>query len=126
MPSIFPASFALVRCELSYALPVMARRRIGVERGPVLLLTLGMLTIAAGVLRFVHLGHFSWLQALYCVLSIPAALILLMLADYTLHHARIVFLMVLAIFVLLGIASPSFCIGLGVGLTGVVLAQFRR
>jgi cell division protein FtsW (lipid II flippase) len=96
------------------------------ERGPALLLILGLATIAAGAVRYVHLGHFSWPQAVYCLVSIPAALLLLMLADYTLHHARIVFLMVLAIFVLLGIASPSFCVGLGVGLTGMVLTQFRR
>jgi hypothetical protein len=96
------------------------------ERGPALLLMLGVATIAAGAVRFVHLGHFSWTQVVYCLLSIPAALLLLMLADYTLHHARIAFLMVLAILVLLGIASPSFCVGLGAGLTGVVLTQLRR
>lgn len=96
------------------------------EKGPILLLTLGVAAIAAGVVRFVHLGHFSWTQAAYCLLSIPAALVLLLLADYTLHHARLVFLMVLAIFVLLGIASPSFCVGLGIALSGVVLTQFRR
>lgn len=96
------------------------------ERGPVLLLILGTVTTTAGIVRFIHLGHFSWPQAVYCLLSIPAALILLMLADYTLHHARIVFVMVLAIFVLLGVASPSFCVGLGIGISGIVFTQFRR
>jgi hypothetical protein len=96
------------------------------ERGPALLLMLGVATIAAGVVRFFHVGHFSWTQAGYCLLSIPAALLLLMLADYTLHHARIAFLMVLAILVLLGLTSPSFCVGLGAGLTGMVLTQLRR
>jgi hypothetical protein len=87
---------------------------------------LGLATIAAGVVRFFHVGHFSWTQVVYCLLSIPAALVLLMLADYTLHHARIAFLIVLAILVLLGMTSPSFCVGLGAGLTGMVLTQFRR
>jgi hypothetical protein len=33
---------------------------------------------------------------------------------------------VLIILVLLGIVSPSFCVGVGAGLSGVVLMQLRR
>jgi hypothetical protein len=96
------------------------------ERGPILLLVLGLVTIAAGVLRFIHLGHFTLVNAGYCVLAIPAALLLLLVSDYTLHHARIVFVMVLAMLALLAIASPSFCVGLGAALAGIVLTQWRR
>lgn len=96
------------------------------ERGPILLLILGLVTLAAGAVRFLHLGQFSLIQGVYCLLSVPAALVLLLIADYTLHHARIVFVMVLAILALLAIASPSFCAGLGVALVGIVLTQWRR
>jgi hypothetical protein len=96
------------------------------ERGPILLLVLGLATIAAAAVRFIHLGHFTLVQAAYCLLSIPAALVLLLIADYTLHHARIVFVMVLAMLALLAIASPSFCAGLGAALVGIVLTQGRR
>ena len=95
------------------------------ERGPILLLTLGAVTALAGILRFVHLGHFTALQAVYCLVSIPAALVVLLVCHYTLHHARIVLVMVLAFLALLAIASPSFCVGLGAALMGVAVAQGR-
>ena len=88
-------------------------------------MALGLVTIAAGALRFVRLGHFSLLQAGYCALAIPAALVILLIADYTLHHARIVLVLVLAILVLLAVASPAFCVGLGAALVGIVLTQWR-
>jgi hypothetical protein len=103
----------------------MGTERINVEPGPILILVLGLAILAAGIVRFLHLGHFTLSQAVYCLISFPAALLLLLITDYTLHHARIVFVMVVVILTLLAIGSPSFCVGLGVGLTGIVLTQWR-
>jgi hypothetical protein len=94
------------------------------EKGEILLGLLSLAILLAGILRFVKLGHFTLAQAFYCLLSIPVAMLLLLISDYTLHHARIAFLMVLAILALLAIGSPSFCVGLG--LAGMLLMQRRN
>lgn len=96
-----------------------------IERGPILILALGLVVLLAGILRFVHAGHFTLVQAVYCVISVPAAMLLLVISDYTLHHAHIAFLMVLALLVLLAVGSPSFCVGLGLGLDGIVLMEWH-
>jgi hypothetical protein len=97
-----------------------------VEKGPIILLAVALVTLAAGIVRFINRGHFTATQAGYCMLSVLAALLLVMLADYTLHHARLVLVLVLAIVVLWLVASPSFCVGLGLALTGIVIVQSRR
>ena len=93
------------------------------EEGETLLGLLSLSIFLAGVFRFVRLGHFTWTNAGFCALSIPAAMLLLLIADYTLHHARIVFVMVLAVVVIVVVQSASFCVGLGLGLAGMVLMQ---
>ena len=50
---------------------------------------------------------------------------LLLLADYTLHHARLVFVMVLAMLVFWSIASPAFSVGLGLAIVGMVIRRSR-
>lgn len=95
-------------------------------KGAIAVAILGLAALAAGVARFVHAGHFPIIQAVYCLIAIPAGLLLLLVADYTLHHARLVFLMVLAILAFWSIASPAFSVGLGLGLTGMVITQSRR
>ncbi len=84
---------------------------------------LGVAILIAGVLRFILTRHFTLAQAAYCLASIPAALLLLMIFDYTLHHARIVCLMVLAIVIILAIRSPAFCVGLGLTVLGMVVTK---
>lgn len=96
------------------------------EKGAIAILAAGVAALCAGVARFVHLGNFSLKQGIYCVIAVPVALVLLLVADYTLHHARIVLVLVLAIVVFWCVASPSFCVGLGLALGGMVLTQARR
>lgn len=96
------------------------------EKGAIAIGILGLAILTAGVVRFVHAGHFPVIQAVYCLIAIPAGLLLLLVADYTLHHARLAFLIVLAMLALASIASPAFCVGLGVGLAGMVITQSRR
>jgi hypothetical protein len=93
------------------------------EKGETLLGLLSLAIFLAGALRLVRLEHFTWAKAGICLLSIPAAMLLLLVADYTLHHARIVFVMVLAVLVIAAVQSASFCVGLGMGLAGILLMQ---
>jgi hypothetical protein len=84
---------------------------------------LGVVVLGAGVFRFILHRHFSLVQAVYCLVSIPAALMLLLIFDYTLHHARIACLMVVVILLLLAFASPAFCVGLGLTMLGMVVTK---
>jgi hypothetical protein len=93
------------------------------EKGEILLVLLSLAIFLAGAFRFVRMKHFTWTQAGFCLLAIPAAMLALMIADYTFHHARIVFVMVLAILVIAAVQSASFCVGLGLGLAGILLMQ---
>jgi len=93
------------------------------EIGEIVLGLLSLAAFLAGAFRFVWMKHFTWTQAGVCLLSIPAAMLLLMIADYTLHHARIVFVLLLAVLVIAAIQSASFCVGLGLGLAGTLLMQ---
>jgi hypothetical protein len=67
----------------------------------------------------------SALQAVYCAVSVAGAWLLLLVLEYTLHHARIVFLMVLVILAVLAFQSASFRVGLGLALAGVLAMQAR-
>jgi hypothetical protein len=53
------------------------------------------------------------------------ALLVLLVFDYTLHHAKMVAVMVLVFVMLFMVASPAFCIGMGLGLAGMVVVQGR-
>src|SRR6266849_820572 len=97
--------------------------KLRLEKGEVLLGLLSLAIFLVGALRFLRLGHFTWPQAGICLLAIPAAMLALMIADYTFHHARIVFVMVLVALVIAAFQSASFCVGLGLGLTGILLMQ---
>ncbi|HLK52001.1 MAG TPA: hypothetical protein VKU42_01020 [Candidatus Angelobacter sp.] len=102
-----------------------SRQQSGVARAPVILLLLAMAIFALGAVRYYRHGNFSLLQAGYCVVAILASLVVLLVFDYTLHHAKIAAVMVLIFVVLFLVASPAFCVGMGLGLAGMVLAQSR-
>jgi hypothetical protein len=84
---------------------------------------LGVAILCAGAARFILHRRFGWVQAAYCFLSIPAALILLMIFDYTLHHARIACVLVLVMLLLWTVGSPAFCVGLGLTMLGMVITK---
>jgi hypothetical protein len=102
-----------------------SRRQSGVAKAPAILFLLGVAIFLAGVARYHRQGNFSLAQAGYCLAATLASLMVLLVFDYTLHHARIVAVMVLVFVVLFLIASPAFCLGLGVGLAGMVVVQGR-
>ena len=102
------------------------RDESGVAKGPALLLLLALAIFAAGAMRYYRHGNFSLAQAGYCLAAVFASLVVLLVFDYTLHHAKLAAVMVLIFIVLFLVASPAFCVGLGLGLAGMVVAQGRR
>src|SRR3954468_15159707 len=118
-------------CVFSCALVVISfaqvnqRQQSGVAGGPAILLLLAVAIFAAGALRYYRHGNFTLVQAGYCLLALLVSLLVLLVFDYTLHHAKIVAVMVLVFVVLYLFASPAFCVGLGLALAGMVMVQAR-
>jgi hypothetical protein len=104
---------------------VKQRQQSGVVKTPALLLLLAVAIFLAGAVRYYRHGNFTLAQAGYCLVSIPAALLALLIFDYTLHHAKIAAVMVLIFVALFMVASPAFCVGMGLGLAGMVVVQGR-
>ena len=105
--------------------PVNQRQQRGVAKAPAILLLLAVAIFAVGAVRYYRHGSFSLVQAAYCLVALVVSLVVLLVFDYTLHHAKIAALMVLAFVVLFLVASPAFCVGMGLGLAGMVLVQGR-
>lgn len=95
----------------------------GIARAEAALGLLALLLVSLAIWRFARTGHFALADAIYCAIAIPAAMIVLLVLDYTLHHAFFVGLLVLAAILLFAFRSPAFCLGLGVGLAAVVWRQ---
>jgi cell division protein FtsW (lipid II flippase) len=105
---------------------VNPRQQSGVAKAPALLLVLGVAIFLAGAVRYYRHGNFTLAQAGYCLVAILASLVVLLVFDYTLHHAKIAAVMVLVFVLLFLVASPAFCVGMGLGLAGMVLVQGRQ
>jgi hypothetical protein len=103
-----------------------ARHQRGVAKAPAILLLLAVAIFAAGAVRYYRHGNFSLAEAGYCVVAILASLVVLLVFDYTLHHAKIAAVMVLIFVVLFLVASPAFCVGMGLGLAAMVMQQSLR
>jgi hypothetical protein len=101
------------------------RRQSGVAKAPALLLLLAVGIFLAGAVRYYRHGNFTLAQAGYCLVSVLASLVVLLVFDYTLHHAKIAAVMVLIFVVLFMVASPAFCVGMGLALAGMVVVQGR-
>jgi len=94
-------------------------------KGPAILLLLAVAIFIAGAVRYYHHGSFTLAQAGYCLVALLVSLVVLLIFDYTLHHAKIVAVMVLVFVGLFLVASPAFCVGMGLGLAGMVVVQGR-
>ena len=108
-----------------FSSPVNQRQQSGIAKAPAILLLLGVAIFAAGAMRYYRHGNFTLAQAAYCLIAILVSLVVLLVFDYTLHHAKIAAVMVLIFVVLFLVASPAFCVGMGLGLAGMVLSQSR-
>lgn len=89
------------------------------------MLLLATAIFLAGAMRYYLHRSFTLAQAGYCLVAVVASLVVLLVFDYTLHHARIAAVMVLVFVALFLVASPAFCVGMGLGLAGMVLVQSR-
>src|SRR5689334_509354 len=97
----------------------------GAAKAEVLLLLLALAIFLAGAVRYYRHGSFTLAQAGYCLVAVVASLVVLLVFDYTLHHAKIAALMMLIFVALFLVASPAFCVGMGLALAGMVLVQGR-
>jgi cell division protein FtsW (lipid II flippase) len=105
--------------------PVNPRQQSGVAKAAAVLLLLALTIFASGAARYYRHGNFTLVQAGYCLVAFFVSLVVLLIFDYTLHHAKIVAVMVLVFIVLFLVTSPAFCVGMGLGLAGMVLVQGR-
>ena len=112
--------------EVIFSSAVNPRQQSGVAKAPVILLLLAVAIFLAGAIRYYRHGSFTLAQAWYCLVAMLASLVVLLVFDYTLHHAKIAALMVLIFVVLFLVASPAFCVGMGFGLAGMIVVQGRR
>lgn len=77
------------------------------------------------MVRLVLRRHFSLVELFYCIVAIPASILLVMIFDYAMHHARRpAALMVLVILLLIAISSASFCVGFGLALLGMIVTKW--
>jgi hypothetical protein len=105
--------------------PMNPRQQNGIAKGPAILLLLAVAVFATGAVRYYRHGNFSLAQTGYCLVATLASLVVLLVFDYTLHHAKIAAVMVLIFVVLFLVASPAFCVGMGLALAGMVIVQGR-
>lgn len=98
-------------------------RQTGAVKGLLEFTLLGVVVLGVGVVRFMLHRHFTLAQAVYCLISIPAAVFLFMVFDYTLHHARIACIVVVVILLLMAVESPAFCTGMGLAMVGMVITK---
>lgn len=94
--------------------------RRGTAWGPLLILMLGALLFLLGVGRFVTRHHFTLTDAMYCVLALAPAGLLLLIFSYIFHHARIVAVLLIGVAGLLAWSSPIFDVALGVALMAAI------
>ena len=101
------------------------RQQSGAANAAAILLLLAAAIFLAGAVRYYRHGSFTLTQAGYCLVAVVASLVVLLVFDYTLHHAKIAAVMVLIFAALFLVASPAFCVGMGLGLAGMVVVQAR-
>jgi len=101
------------------------RQQGGAAKAPAILFLLAVAIFLAGAVRYYRHGSFSLAQAGYCLVAALASLVVLLVFDYTLHHAKIAAAMVLVFVALFMVASPAFCVGMGLALAGMVVVQSR-
>lgn len=84
----------------------------------------GALFIAAGIHRFwVRPERLSLLDLLGCFVGVFGGFFLLVIADYLLHHARLVFIPWIIFLLVLAFVQPHSAIGLGLALWYMFASQ---
>src|SRR5579863_5666905 len=95
-----------------------------VERGTLFLALLGGLFFILGVYRFYSRPqHFGLLDLLGCVVGAFGGFFLLIIADYLLHHARLVFIPWMIVISTYSAYEPHLSVGLGAALWFMLATQ---
>lgn len=86
----------------------------------------GGLFIALGVHRFyIRPERFGWLSLLGCAVAAFGAFWVLLIGDYVLNHARLVFIFWAVFTLAMAIIHPHFAVGLGCALWFITISQWR-
>jgi len=86
----------------------------------------GAFFVAVGIHRFhVRPEHFGLVSVLGCVVGAFGGFFLLLLTDYLLHHARLVFVPFVICLIFLAVIQPQLGIGLGLALWYMLFTQLR-
>jgi hypothetical protein len=91
------------------------------------MIVLGAMFAAAGIYHFtVRVQHFSlWWDLLGCGAATLAAFLMLLISDYVLHHAFLIFIPWCLLILYLGFVEPHFGVGTGLALWGMIGMQLR-
>jgi uncharacterized oligopeptide transporter (OPT) family protein len=80
----------------------------------------GCLLFLLGSARFFLRHQFGFREALYCCSAVIPAGLLLLVLDYTLHHAKLVVVIPVLAAGMLAFSSPVFDVALGLAMMAVV------
>jgi len=94
--------------------------------GAWILFAVGAAVFLLGGWRFFGRHQFGYLDALYCCLTVIPAALLLLVFDYTVHHAKLVAVIPLVAAGVLAFSFPVFDVALGLALMGVVVGSVRN
>jgi hypothetical protein len=87
-------------------------------------MVLGAAAVVVGVVRLALRRHFTLALTFYCLMAIPASILLFLILDYTLRHSRVATLVVLTLLLVLAVNSPSFCVGLGLAVLVMIVTKW--
>ena len=95
------------------------------EKGfALVMIVTGASFIAVGIHRFwVRPEHFGVLSLLGCVAGALGAFFLLLVTDYVLHHAPLVFIPWFILLIYFAFVQPHFAVGLGLALWGMLASE---
>lgn len=86
----------------------------------------GGIFVGLGIHRFcARLWHFTLLDVFGCVVGAFGGFFLLLIADYLLHHARLVLVPWIVFLFILAFIQPHCALGMGLALWYMLASQFR-
>jgi hypothetical protein len=94
--------------------------------GQWIMAALGAGLFMLGACRFYVRHQFGYMDALYCCAAVIPAAVLLLIFDYTIHHAKIAALIPLIFCLLLTTRFPVFDVAFGLVLIGAVAGPAMR
>ena len=89
------------------------------------MIVIGAIFVALGIHRFsLRPGHFALLDLFGCTVGAFGGFFLLLIADYLLHHARLVLIPWIIFLIALACIEPHAAVGLGLALWYMLGSQF--